>query len=149
LDRKWYLHKNYGLTFDDYNTMLKKQHNRCAICQAKLIKVCVDHDHCVHLTRDLLCDDCNTLLGRADDDVEILTRAISYLKRWKHNYKKWSKNMPIHRVNKGMKPAYQWGESGKKYTYTTGDTASRMRAKKLAIRQGLAVARRTGKTPEL
>ena len=47
--------------------------------------------------------------------------------------------MPVQRTTKDGKPAYQWGTSGKKYTYTTGDAASRERAKKLAARQGRAV----------
>jgi hypothetical protein len=57
--------------------------------------------------------------------------------------------MPVHKTTKNGKPAYQWGKSGAKYTYTTGNTASRERAKKKAIDQGLAVARRTGTKPEL
>jgi len=61
----------------------------------------------------------------------------------------WEDPMPIHRTTQAGKPAYQWGSSGKKYTYTAKNKSSQMRAKKLAIKQGLAVARRTGKTPEL
>ncbi len=56
--------------------------------------------------------------------------------------------MPVHRATKDGRPAYQWGNQAK-YTYTAGNTASRERAKKKAIAQGLAIARRTGTKPEL
>jgi len=46
------------------------------------------------------------------------------------------------------RPAYQWGNQ-KKYTYKAGDAASRERAKKKAINQGLAVAKATGTKPKL
>lgn len=57
--------------------------------------------------------------------------------------------MPVHRTTANGKPAYQWGDAGKKYTYTANNAASRLAAKKKAIKQGLAVAQRTGKKPEL
>jgi hypothetical protein len=57
--------------------------------------------------------------------------------------------MPVHRTTVNGRPAYQWGESGKKYTYTPGNAASREAAKKKAIKQGLAVAQRTKTRPEL
>lgn len=57
--------------------------------------------------------------------------------------------MPIHRTTVDGKPAYQWGKTGKKYSYTAGSESSRERAKKKAIQQGLAVAKRTGTRPEL
>lgn len=57
--------------------------------------------------------------------------------------------MPIHRVVKNGKPAYQWGSHGAKYTYTPGNKVSMETAKKRAIAQGLAVAKQTGTKPEL
>jgi hypothetical protein len=57
--------------------------------------------------------------------------------------------MPIKRVTENGKPAFRWGDSGKAYSYTPGDAASRLKAKKKAIAQGLAVANRTGTKPEL
>jgi len=57
--------------------------------------------------------------------------------------------MPIRRVTSDGKPAYQWGASGKKYTYKAGNASSRLTAKKKAIKQGLAVARITKTKPEL
>jgi len=57
--------------------------------------------------------------------------------------------MPVHRTTVNGKPAYQFGDSGKKYTYTAGNAASRLAAKKKAIKQGLAIANRTKTRPEL
>ena len=53
--------------------------------------------------------------------------------------------MPIQRTVKNGKPAYQYGSDGAKYTYTPGNAASRLAAKKKAIKQGLAIANRTGR----
>jgi hypothetical protein len=57
--------------------------------------------------------------------------------------------MPVHHTTKNGKPAFQWGQHGAKYTYTLGNKSSMETAKKRAIAQGLAVARRTGTKPEL
>jgi hypothetical protein len=57
--------------------------------------------------------------------------------------------MPVHRTTRGGKPAFQYGTLGAKYTYTPGNAASREAAKKKAIKQGLAIARRTGKPAHL
>ena len=51
--------------------------------------------------------------------------------------------MPVRKVTKDGKPGYQWGMTGKVYTYTSGDKESRERAKKKAEKQGQAV-RSTG-----
>ena len=57
--------------------------------------------------------------------------------------------MPIHRTTKNGKPAIQYGTTGAKYIYTPGNAASREAAKKKAIKQSLAIARRTGKPAHL
>jgi len=57
--------------------------------------------------------------------------------------------MPLHRTTKNGKPAFQYGSTGAKYTYTPGSEASREAAKKKAIKQALAIARRTGKPAHL
>ncbi len=52
--------------------------------------------------------------------------------------------MPVKRTTKNGKPAYQYGDSGKKYTYTSGNEASRRRAKRKATEQGQAIHARRG-----
>lgn len=51
--------------------------------------------------------------------------------------------MPVHRGKDGKGPYYQWGESGKRYHYESGDKRSRERAKDRATKQGQA-ARASG-----
>jgi hypothetical protein len=53
--------------------------------------------------------------------------------------------MPIQRTTQNGKPGYRYGEAGKVYTYSPGNAASRKAAKKKAIKQGLAIANRTGR----
>lgn len=53
--------------------------------------------------------------------------------------------MPIQDTTVDGKPAYRWGKSGKAYPYTAGDDASKTRAKKRAIRQGVAISYRATK----
>lgn len=52
--------------------------------------------------------------------------------------------MPVHRGQDSKGCYYQWGKSGKKYYYTTGNLRSRERAKSLAIKQAVAVGYKTG-----
>ncbi len=51
--------------------------------------------------------------------------------------------MPVHRGKDRKGAYYQWGDSGKRYYYETGDQQSREAAKDKAKRQGRA-ARASG-----
>ena len=42
-------------------------------------RLAVDHNHTTGKVRGLLCSNCNTLLGKAKDNVNILQAAIDYL----------------------------------------------------------------------
>jgi len=46
--------------------------------------------------------------------------------------------VPVKRGKDKKGSYYQWGDSGKKYHYTSGDKSSRQSAKKKAEKQGLA-----------
>lgn len=74
----------YGLSWDQVLAMGEAQGWACAICAAALSAYrfrgfAIDHDHDTGKVRGLLCDNCNSALGRWRDDVTILTRAIAYL----------------------------------------------------------------------
>lgn len=75
--------RRYGVSDEQYNEMLKRQHGRCAVCGGKpegrweLLNV--DHDHKTGRTRGLLCGPCNRGLGQLRDDPNLLMRAHSYL----------------------------------------------------------------------
>lgn len=47
--------------------------------------------------------------------------------------------MPIHRGQNSHGSFYQWGKSGKKYYYKSGDKKSREKAKELAHKQAIAI----------
>lgn len=59
----------------------------CAICGIPEIqcstKLHMDHNHITGEFRGFLCSKCNHFLGLANDDIEILSKAIDYLKEEK------------------------------------------------------------------
>lgn len=82
--------RTYGITIEQYNEMLEDQNNRCGICgneETSKIKgitksLSVDHCHTNGNVRQLLCSSCNYGLGNFKDSVEILEKAILYIKKW-------------------------------------------------------------------
>lgn len=78
------LEMKYGITLEEYNKKLEQQDYRCAICLTdKPVgngHLHVDHDHKTGKVRGLLCHHCNTSLGGFKDDLEIIGKAIEYLK---------------------------------------------------------------------
>jgi hypothetical protein len=57
-----------------------RQGGRCAICDIETDKLNVDHCHRTGVIRGMLCGKCNTILGLAQDNIDILLSAINYLK---------------------------------------------------------------------
>ena len=53
--------------------------------------------------------------------------------------------MPIIRTTSKGKPAFKFGKSGKAFTFTPGNAASRNRAKGKAAAQGRAIKAKGGK----
>lgn len=85
--RRASLKRLYGITVEVYNQMLEAQDGVCAICwreethvqKGTIRNLCVDHDHETGQVRQLLCHYCNTLLGHAQDDPEVLRSAAEYV----------------------------------------------------------------------
>lgn len=86
--RRWHLKNKYGITLEDYDTMLEAQNYSCAICKTDTPKTggtgpathfAVDHSHRTGKVRGLLCHSCNTSLGHFKDDIGLLQAAIAYL----------------------------------------------------------------------
>ena len=77
--------KKRGLSIEVYAVILKSQNHSCAICglneQENGKRLAVDHSHKTGKIRALLCNRCNTILGLADDNIEILSRLITYLRQ--------------------------------------------------------------------
>lgn len=78
--RKSRLKRQYKITDDEYQSMMKIQKERCAICGTKSEHLCIDHEHASGKVRGLLCKKCNSGLGFFGDSLENLERAIKYLR---------------------------------------------------------------------
>ena len=79
--RPAHLTDRYGITTEQYETMLRDQHGACAICERVPDEILrVDHDHVTGRVRALLCRKCNTGIGFLGDSVPTLTKALMYLR---------------------------------------------------------------------
>jgi hypothetical protein len=56
-----------------------KQDGKCAICYVDHVRLVGDHCHATGRKRGLLCDACNTSIGRMKDDPASLRRAAEYI----------------------------------------------------------------------
>jgi hypothetical protein len=96
--------KNYGddlstlkvcrerkITLSEYKLMVEIQGNKCAIClqeetckdpkHNRARRLSIDHCHKTGKARALLCHNCNLTIGRFKDDIELMERAIAYVKK--------------------------------------------------------------------
>lgn len=75
--------RRYGISLAEYNTLLADQKGVCYLCQGVCNtgrRLAVDHSHLSGNVRKLLCGNCNKGLGNFQDSVELLQKAIDYLK---------------------------------------------------------------------
>ena len=84
--RFWRIKTKYGLSPEQYKSLLSTQNGLCKICfqeetvkdrHGRTLSLSVDHCHTTGRIRGLLCSNCNTLLGRARDSVHILGIVLS------------------------------------------------------------------------
>lgn len=84
------LRRKYGLSVEEYDSILSAQGGVCAICQrppSETKSLAVDHDHgccpdeetCGQCIRGLLCFPCNSAIGHFEDNLERLSRAADYI----------------------------------------------------------------------
>ena len=88
--RKAHLKRMFGITLEEYDKKLNEQNGVCEICSEpeKSIRnnfLAVDHSHETGKIRGLLCTNCNRALGLFKDNIELLEKAIKYLKKHKIN----------------------------------------------------------------
>lgn len=83
-NREKHLMANYGMTAEEWNKMFAAQNHRCAICGSQHPMhnnghFVVDHCHDLNFVRGILCGPCNSMLGLAKDEPDILFDAAMYL----------------------------------------------------------------------
>ena len=85
-NRRGKLQHFYGLTQEAYDALLVGQGGVCALCRrlpdlpTDRTPLVVDHDHQTGAVRGLLCDSCNSALGKLGDNEEGLMRALTYVR---------------------------------------------------------------------
>lgn len=80
--RKAALKSRYDISLDQYETLLKQQKGRCAICRKPPHRqhLHVDHNHSTGETRGLLCQRCNFQVGWVENHYETV---MPYIQRSK------------------------------------------------------------------
>lgn len=83
------------MSLDDARNKIAKQDHKCPICQDfidldspginGLNKAHVDHCHDTGKIRDMLCRECNWMLGNGKDSPERLLAGADYLKSWSND----------------------------------------------------------------
>lgn len=87
--REAHLRRRFGMTLEEYDALLKKQDNACAICKKQHAQhrpgtnLPIDHCHTTGKVRGLLCDFCNQGIGSLMDSPELLRAAADYLEKHK------------------------------------------------------------------
>lgn len=82
---------NKKIPLDKYREMYAKQDGKCAVCgfpetrkssrSNETARLCLDHNHETGEYREFLCHSCNTMIGKAGESIDILKKAISYLRK--------------------------------------------------------------------
>jgi len=85
--------KVYNLTPEQWETLFQSQDRCCLICKRGediVDRWCVDHNHlccpgrisCGKCVRGILCLPCNRAIGLLGDDVQRVSNAVEYLKKY-------------------------------------------------------------------
>jgi hypothetical protein len=92
--RHYGLKRYYGISIADYAEMFRAHNGKCAICHGQETSVdkngnvkplAVDHCHDTGAVRELLCYACNSMLGQAKDNVEVLLAGADYIRKHSGN----------------------------------------------------------------
>jgi hypothetical protein len=87
--RGYALKRYYGMSLAEYSEMYRLQDGKCAICKqpetnqdrhGNVRVLAVDHCHATGSVRKLLCYACNSMLGQAKDNPDILIAGAEYLR---------------------------------------------------------------------
>lgn len=84
--RRTTLKCDYGMTLEEYDSMVLKQQGRCQTCGKVPVgdkargRLHVDHCHKTGKIRGLLCFRCNLAIGHMQDDPALAVSIAEYLK---------------------------------------------------------------------
>jgi hypothetical protein len=98
--RKSHLKRKYGLTTERYDQLSAEQDKCCAVCKKPetrvlhgvIARLCVDHCHKTGVVRQLLCFNCNKLLGVYEQNITLFNKIKEY--------------QSIHDINTPMRDEY-------------------------------------------
>lgn len=81
--RRHHIKVAFGITIEQYELLAK---NGCNICKRTIIaknktRMCVDHDHETGKIRGILCNHCNRFLGAFKDRIDLIEKAIEFVRR--------------------------------------------------------------------
>ena len=75
------LKTKYGISIDQHNELLVMQNCVCGICGGvDNARLAVDHDHSSGRVRGLLCRGCNIGIGNFKENVDVMNKAVEYLR---------------------------------------------------------------------
>ena len=90
--RRQNIKAKYGITMEQFVKMYENQNGLCKICDREMEMFStrdrmhdianIDHCHKTKEIRALLCNYCNTGLGKFMDDADLLVKASNYLKKY-------------------------------------------------------------------
>lgn len=91
--RRYNIKAKYGITLEQFLEMYDEQDGRCKICSSEIEMYAtrdkvhdvanIDHCHETGRIRGLLCNFCNTALGKFKDSPELLIKAAEYIRNYR------------------------------------------------------------------
>ena len=80
-----YYARTYSLSYREVIDMHEEVGSVCEICSDKKDLLHVDHNHVSGKVRGLLCMRCNLLLGKLEENTELIPKLFNYLEKHKDN----------------------------------------------------------------
>ncbi len=83
--------RTFGMTLDDYNSMLERQSGVCAVCRepesvlrknGQPYRLAVDHNHRTMQVRGLVCRRCNQVVWAIEEHAGLLADVTRYLEQF-------------------------------------------------------------------
>ncbi len=82
----WHLQRTYGISLEEKREMLMTQEFKCPICGTELHEQShLDHCHSTGIIRGVLCFRCNGVLGKLNDDTDLLKCMVECLEEYEND----------------------------------------------------------------